>query len=462
MKKVLKRVLVAASVMVVTLAAGVFTACSIRDPEGQKKQQGYSYCVTYDANGGSFGSGATKTYALVKENSLTPAPGYVDGNTQASVKAPTRRDYQLVNEAKSDGDDETNDEAILSKSWFLAKTDAEGNIVYEGEGENRQPVLLSNEPWDFTKNRVTGDITLVAKWSEVFRFAICIVDTNADGERVEQQFRTFTVEPGDSIADKLYKKEGSEIVRRADKIRISQTGYTLLDFYLDEGYTTLLPTDYVHPGRREVEVTQPNPETGVEETVTVQTNTVTVYVKYLKGKYDLITQDNVKSLTGASKWYLLEDVDLTGKTWEAVSRFNGEILGNGFALKNVTVTSKAVKTNNYKAHSIFGTMNGNVENVTFENVTMQVYTDYGASVIGEQRVNFFAYSFTEEGSMKNVTAEDCKIVLKVVGDGGSSLFAWQTGTNGGLWWTAPNATQSSGVTVKENGGVVTSISVVQE
>ena len=449
----------AASVMVVTLIAGVFTSCRVSDSEEQKKQEGYSYCVTYDANGGSFGSGSTKTYALVKENSLTPAPGYVDGNTQASVKMPTRRDYQLVGEAKADDDDETNDEAILSKSWFLAKTDAEGNVVYEGDGENRQPVLLSNKPWDFTKDRVTGDITLVAKWSEVFRFAICIVDTNEDGERLENQFRTFTVDPGDSITDKIYKSEDNgQIIRRADKIRISQTGYTLLDFYLDEEYQTLFPTDYVHPGRREVEVTQVNPDTGLEETVTIQTNTVTVYVKYLKGKYDLISNDNVKALTGASKWYLLEDVDLTGKTWTAVSRFNGEILGNGFALKNVTVTSKATKTSNYKAHSIFGTMNGNVENVTFENVTMQVYTDYGASVIGEQRVNFFAYEFTEEGTMKNVTVENSKIVLKVL----PSLFAWQTGENGGLWWNAPSAAQISGVILKENGGVVNAISVVQE
>ena len=462
MKKVFKRVLMAATVMVVTLMAGVFTACRVNDAEEQKRQEGYSYCVTYDANGGTFGSGATKTYAFVKENSLTPAPGYVDGNTQASVKSPTRRDYQLVGEAKPDDDKETNDEAILSKSWFLAKTDAEGNVEYEGEGENRQPVLLSNEPWDFTKNRVTGDITLVAKWSEVFRFSICIVDEDGDGNRIEQQFRTFTVDPGDTIVDKLYKKDGSEIVRRADKIKVSQTGYTLLDFYLDESFQTVLPTDYVHPGRREVEVTQVNPETGVEETVTMQTNVVTVYVKYLKGKYDLISSENTKMLTGASKWYLLEDIDLTGTTWDAISRFNGEIYGNGFTISNVTIKSKATKTTSYKAHSMFGTFNGNVQDVTFENVTVQVYTDYGASVLGEQRVNFFAYEFTESGSMTNVTASNCKIVLKVVSEDSQPLFAWQTGGNGGLWWTAPAATQISGVTVKENGGVVTSISVVQE
>ncbi len=458
MKKVFKRVLMAASVMVVSLAAGVFTACRVSDTEDRKKQEGYACCVTYDANGGTFGSGSTKTYALVKENSLTPAPGFVDGNTQASVKLPTRRDHQLVGEAKSDGDDETNDEAILTKSWFLAQTDENGNVVYEGEGDDRQPVLLSSEPWDFTQNRVTGDITLVAKWSEVFRFSICIAEVDEEGKQVEQQFRSFTVEPGDTIVDKLYKKEGGALVRRADKIKISQTGYTLLDFYLDDTYQTYLEDNYTHPGRREVEVTQLNPETGEEETVTMQTNTVTVYVKYLKGKYDLISNDNVKTLTEVSKWYLLEDVDLTGKTWSAVSRFSGEILGNGFALKNVTVTSRASKTNTYKAHSIFGKIGGTIENLTLENVNMQVYTDYGASVIGEQRINFFAYEFTEEGVMKNVTVADSKIVLKVL----PSLFAWQTGENGGLWWNAPAQNQISGVTVKENGEVVTSISVVQE
>ncbi|MBQ4269334.1 MAG: hypothetical protein IJB97_06785, partial [Clostridia bacterium] len=344
MKKSLKRVLIASTIMLTALTAGVFTACSRgADPERDKKEDGYSCTVTYDANGGSFGSNSTRTYALVKENSLTPAPGYVDGKTQASVKLPTRRNYQLVGEAKSDNDNETNDEAILSKSWFLAKTDENGNVVYEGEGENRAPVLLSETAWDFTKDRVTDDITLVAMWNEVFRFSICYLETAEDGKIVEKEYRTFTVDPGDTIVDRLYKKKDGVLVRRADYISATISNKTCLDFYLDSTFTTYLENDYVHPGRRQVEETVIDPETGEEVTQTVSTNTVTVYAKYLSGRYQFISNDNIRIITGADKWYFVEDVDMTGKTFESVSKFTGEIWGNGFKMKNLTVISNAVK-----------------------------------------------------------------------------------------------------------------------
>ena len=461
MKKVFKRVLLAATVMVVSLTAGIFASCSYgADPEETKKNQGYSCCVTYDANGGTFGSNSTRTYALVKENSLTPAPGYVDGKTQGSVKVPTRRNYQLVGEAKDDNDDDKNEEAILSKSWFLAQTDENGNVVYEGEGEDRTPVLLSNEPWDFAKNKVTEDITLVAKWSEVFRFSICLTETNAAGEKTEKELRSYTVEPGDTIVDKLYKVEGDTLVRRADYVGIKVTNYTILDFYLDESLTTVLDTAYAHPGRREVTETQIDPETNEETTVMVTTNTVKIYVQYLSGKYDLVSQKNVQTLTESSLWYVVEDVDFSGKTWDALGSFTGKIYGNGFTLKNITVTSTVMKPATgkaYKAHSIFGKMGGLIDNVTLENVTFEVKTSFGTNVPGEQRVNFIAYNFTENGKMQNVTLQDCRIVL-----GDYACYESQVGTNGGWWWDAPSATQLENVEFKQGETAVETIQIVTE
>ena len=460
MKKLFRRVLIAAAVMVSALAAGTLTACANGTLEEQKKAEGYTYTVTYDANGGTFGSNSTRTYALVKPNSPTPAPGYVDGKTQASVKVPTRSDYELVGEVADDNDEDKNEEALLSKSWFIAMTDEDGNVVYEGEGEDRAPVLLSQEPWDFVKDKVTSDITLVAQWTQKLNFSLCIAEVDAETNQTTlKEIRSYTVKKGDTIVDKLYNKVNGELVRRADNIKVKQTGYTLLDFYLDENYQTLLDTDYTHPGRYVVG-TETDPETGV--TTEVKSSTVVIYAKFLKGRFDFITSENKKALTGASNWYVLEDVDYAGEeAWEAVSEFKGTIYGNGYTLKNVSVQSKAEKTTNYKAHSMFGKVSGVVENVTFENATVEVYTQFGATVVGDQRTTFLAYEFTEKGSMVGVTLQDCKLVLKTLKNGEPTLFVAMTGECGGLWWTAPTAEQAD-VTVKENDAVVETIKIVQE
>jgi hypothetical protein len=248
------------------------------------------------------------------------------------------------------------------------------------------------------------------------------------------------------------------VIRRADYISLKYTGCTLLDFYLDKTYETYLATDYTHPGRQPVG-TETDEETGV--VTEVYSNTVTVYVKHLKGKYDLISNNNVRALTSSAKWYFLEDVDATGVEWETIDNFNGEILGNGFALKNVTVASKATKSNT--KHSMFGKIDGTIENLTFENVTMKVYTEYGATAPGEHCVNFFAYDFGENGLMKNVTVKDCKLSLKVMDKNQQpTLFQTNIGANGGWWWTAPQAAQLENVVMKVNDESVTTVTVVQE
>ena len=454
MNKLLKKILVATTVIVVAFTAGIFSACSYGlDQEQKKKKEGYTCTVTYDANGGTYGSNSSVTYALVKENSLVPAPGYVDGNTQASVKVPTRRNYQLINETKAANDDEKNAAAIKSKSWFQAVTDENGKVVYEGEGENKTPVLVTGEPWNFAKDKVTEDITLVAKWTKVYRFILCLTEevVGEDGQVTvqEKEVRSYTVNPGATMGDKLYNKQSDDsIVRRADFIRPSVSGYTLLDFYADEDLTTQFALDYQHPGTYTKEVTVIDPETNQETTETIETNDVKIYVKYLKGRYDLISQENVKALTGASQWYLVEDVDLTSETaWTALNNFTGTIYGNGFTMRNMTVVSyaKNAQGGGFNKHSIFGKMNGLIENITFENVNLKVDTQYGATgIIGEQRLSYFAYDFGTNGLLNNVTLKDCAILRK------ADNYYTATIGDSSMWYVAP-ATEKAIVTVVETG-----------
>lgn len=418
--------------MVASLTAGVFASCSYGlDQEERKKQEGYTCTVTYDANGGSFGANSTRTYALVKENSPAPAPGYVDATTQASVKVPSRRDYQLAGEVKAANDSEKNAAAMKTKSWFVAQTDEDGNVVYEGEGENRMPVLLREEPWDFVKDRVTEDITLVAKWTKVYRYIICLTETveeNGIPVEKEKEIHSYTVQPGATIAEQLFNKQGGTIVRREDNVRLKENGYTLLDFYMDKELTEPMPLDITHPGTVE------------------GSNDVKIYAKYLKGKFEIISNSNIRPLTSTSNWYLIEDVDLSGTEWSMQTSFTGKIYGNGFAFKNATFTSNAEKTTTYKQHSIFGKMNGVIENVTFENFTLKVVTKYNVTgVIGEQRLALLAYELGDKGEFKNVTVKDCQISRK-----DSTYYTSTLGDDTGLFYVTPAAGKAQ-ITILETG-----------
>ena len=450
MNKFFKKILVLATVAVIALATGVLASCTYGlNQEEKKRKEGYNCCVTYDANGGTYGSSSSVTYALVKENSLAPAPGYVDSNTQASVKVPTRRNYQLVNETKAETDEQKNAAAIASKSWFQAKTDENGKVIYEGEGENETPVLLTGEPWNFATDKVTGDITLVAQWTKVYNFILCLTEeVEQDGQTVtkEKEIRTYKVNPGDTVADKLYDKKDGEPFRRPDYIRPTLSNYTFLDFYMDAELTEQMSMSLVHPGTREEEVTVIDPETNQEVTQTVETNDVKIYVKYIAGRFDFISSENIKTLTNVSRWYLLEDVDLTGKTWEAQQDFKGTIYGNGYTLKNLTVNTVAEKKNPYKAHSIFGKVSGLIKDLSLENVTLNVgIGEFAQTVGGEQRVAFLAYEIAENGKFENVTVKDCRILRK-----SDSVYNISINYDAkALYYVAPTSAQS--VTIVQTG-----------
>ena len=437
------------------ITACLFSACGKNmSQEEIKNAEGFIHCITYDANGGFYGSNIYKTYALVKENSLAPAPGYVDVKTQASIALPTRPNYELLdfsyNESSTDVELK-NQQAIKSTCWYVAQTDENGNVVLD---ENGNPVLKSDKPWNFATDRVNSDITLVPLWQEVYKFIVCVSDVDKEGKPTEVVLRTYKVKPGDTIAEKLYNKENGEFIDRADYIKISNMSYTLIDFYMDKELTNDFSFDLVHPGSREIDQTVEDEKTGETITQKVKTNDVKIYAKYLHGKFELLTQKKVSSkplhLSENSKWYLLEDIDLmqynfitqsNEKTqWDALSKFNGEIYGNGYSLSNFTVTTNAMKpVGAYTAHSVFGEIHGKIKDITFKNCELNVEASaYAENVIGEQRIALIAYSVGAQGEVNNVTAEDCAINLV----NGSKFQSSINQQNGALFYeiTAQNVT----------------------
>lgn len=380
MKKVLKKILIAATFMLLTFTAGVLCACSY-DPTGEDKaiEQGYTCRVIYDANGGKFGESAQTVEVLVRPDSLTPPPGYKDPGTQTQIKEPTRSRYSFV-------------------GWYAAQTDEEGNILYEETEEEKTPILSDTE-WDFEKNKVTGNITLIAKWERNYNFVIIASETDENGNEVTQDIRAYKTQPGGTIGDKLYNSDVvyGEVDRRPDRIKVKPSGITILEFYEDKKLTREFPLDKVHPGG--------------------ETYDVEIYIKYLSGKYTFVTEESAPKLNLAedSSWYLLEDVDFSDKEWIAATEFTGSIYGNNYTISGLKINSQAQRPSagaDFVSHAIFGKMNGKVENLTFKDVTFSVTASaFLAQSIGAQKISFLAAEFGENGLFSNVTLENCKIEL---------------------------------------------------
>lgn len=366
--------------MLLTFTAGLLCACSY-GPTAEDKaiEQGYTCRVVYDANGGKFGESAQSVEVLVKPDSLIPSPDYVDEGTQASIKVPTRLRYTL-------------------SGWYKAQTDEDGNILYEGEGEEKEPVLSDTE-WDFKKDKVTDDITLVAKWERDRNFIIVAMSTDENGNEVKRELRVFKTQQGATIGDKLYETDVfyGEAERRPDRIRINNSSeLTILEFYEDKELTEVFDLHTTHPGGDVFDYE--------------------IYVKYLNGKYTFVSEESKNiSLTAESRWYLLENVDLSNKEWTAATEFNGSIYGNGYTISGIKIKSKAQRPSagaDFVSHSIFGRMNGKVENLTFKDVTFSVTASaFLSDSIGAQKISFLASEFGENGLFSDVTLENCQIEL---------------------------------------------------
>lgn len=387
MKKVFKKILVLASIACAALCLGLFAACA-QEPTGAKREeellkQGYIR-VTYDANGGDFGNGQQSIDSLVLNESKTPYPGYLDSN-QKGIPEPTMSGYIIL-------------------GWYPAELDENGNVVYESD--NKTPVT-SETAWNFTTDRVTESTVLVAKWRRDFKFLVQFLVPDGNGgysvlmnnNGKPQDMKSYSVEKGTPLLNYLYKKDevtGNTLVR-PDNISVkSPKKYTAIEFYMDEELETPLDTSFVHPGDSQA--------------------SVNIYAKCLKGDFEFITAESGENLklSAASYWYFLEDVTIpaSAEAWSALSSFTGAIYGNNHTLSGIRMKSdvNATKATDTKAHSLFGFMNGTVENLKIKDATVEVGEKcFGGN--GEQYISFLASDFGRSGVFNNVSLENCSLKI---------------------------------------------------
>lgn len=236
--------------------------------------------------------------------------------------------------------------------WFKSKTQVGDNTVYSDE-------------WDFENDKVTTEgVTLYAGWKTLvtYTYNLCYVDENDE----VKSLGVYEVNEGDEFedfSDLAEKRTGNytPLVYVKDGV---QVGY-----YKDKECTQTI-AGYKHPGG----------EADLQ---------IDVYVKYIEGRYALVSTASQLQSSLSRNVYLLNDIDFGGKSFR-VDNFTKTLEGNGYKIFNFTIPYMASKSdlqpdiNDAGATSvyasIFGTLtNATIKNVSFEGATLTI--DGGTSTI---------------------------------------------------------------------------------
>lgn len=229
--------------------------------------------------------------------------------------------------------------------WFKNKTRDGDKAVYSDE-------------WDFENDKVTTEgVTLYAGWKTLvtYTYNLCYVDENDE----VKSLGVYEVNEGDEFEDFsgfAEKRPGNYTPFVYVKNGV-QVGY-----YKDKECTQTI-AGYRHPGG----------ETDLQ---------IDVYVKYIEGRYALVSTASQLTSSLGRNVYLLNDIDLGGKAFK-VESFTKTLEGNGHKIYNFTVPYRSNKsdlsadidgvgaTSVYA--SIFGTLNNaTIKNVAFEGATLTI------------------------------------------------------------------------------------------
>lgn len=263
----------------------------------ESADKGLTCRVTYNFGNGTL-EGKNSALYLIAPGALIPEPGVTP--TKPETKLPTLSGYRVT-----------------------------GYYVKNEDGTERD--------WNFATDRVSGDITLYARWKPEYTVRVLY------GEEQELSY-TLAVTSDDLVMNGFREMDW--------------TGHTFFGFYSDPAFEEPITFPYTVP------VSDENP-------------TATVYAKYIEGNFVIIRRaaDFGKNIKAGLNYYIDADIDLTGTNVTVAETYSGRFIGNGHTIKGLSVVRRQGKTNT--AYGLFGTIasTAEFENITFENVSVQVQLD---------------------------------------------------------------------------------------
>lgn len=396
--------------IIIILASILFlSSCGVKDKAIDPSEWGYDCLVTYDALGGTINSREIReTYYM--ENSYIFKPS---GSTNMLIE-PIRDEHILV-------------------GWYTAKEDIKdtnGNVIgHSFKAEDR---------WDFDEDRVQEDMTLYARW--IPQGKIDYVDPSTDTVMFTKNItEESAVQQLSSAVEILIAKSGYSFDGYyADKdltVPYDFTSYTHASLIPsnEEIYEQLQlrfpdyikKVNYIEPSNNEENNNEETSDLfinklGYEITTTDEeiraeirrykdefyenaikyyeenSSSKIVYLKYIEGSYAQIkSADDLKS--GGKVWFsgldklgnpvegytLANDIDFKGVSVSMADSFSGKIIGNGYSLKNITlsISSKKIDKDKSKSLALFQELDGvHIEDLTFEDMTLKLNVMSGIPV----------------------------------------------------------------------------------
>ena len=289
--------------------------------------------VTYYSNGGSFEGTSTQKDLY-----------YQSGKKALNIGVVT----------PSNGSVEIARNNYVFDGWYYAVLDEEGKPIYADEDKK---LYQLGDKVDFSVPLQEGDHWIVvAKWLAAVKVNVVLVcDKDASiPVKVKEGEEAISYKNGDVVEVRPYDT-ADQVVNPGDgKAPFSMSGkdYTFVDYYADAACTKL-----------------------VQWPIKKQEEDVNVYAKYIKGEWEVVrtpkdVSDMFNSISAGKRYWLVKDVDVTGRKISAKSTFDGEIQGNGYTISNLSVQKS--KITGGSTVSLFGDIQATavIENLTLANLQM--------------------------------------------------------------------------------------------
>lgn len=394
MKKKLITILMSAAI--VACLAGFVSCGKLSAPE-QAHKNGNVVRVNYDTNGGIIGGGDNVTLF----DMFNPHKYTADANGNVHIKVLDPVDERRENIGKSDSNKNP-----LTKS---------GNILvgwYKTRTENADGSYSYSDKWDFEtdsfevkQNTAGEEFTLYALWTEFFEFDYYRVKSDGNVEFIGKDQLSVIPSEVKGTADET--RAAIYLPAWADGAMNYQTGsysfpkvsgMTYTAAYLDKECEKEIKTEqgkpFIHSGY-------------IDENGVAQNRIQNIYVTYEEGeRYKISTAEQFAKYANVDGYYEISgDLDFTGVAWPSsltFGTFNGRIYGkDGISVKFSNISAKYSSSSSNRG-GLFGEIGDNavIENVAFENVTVEIAA---SGMVSDIKYGLFAGNVSEKADMTGVS-----------------------------------------------------------